>query len=56
MILSALEIATRPATRADLMHVDGKAELINGKIVEYPMTGFLPTYVAGRIFGSFAAV
>lgn len=38
------------ATLADLMRADGKAELINGKVVHYMATGFRPGVVAGRIF------
>lgn len=37
------------ATLDDLMKVDGKAELINGRIVHFMSTGFLPGRVARRI-------
>ncbi len=37
------------ATFDDLMKVDGKAELINGRIVTYMPSGFLPGDVARRI-------
>lgn len=38
------------ATIDDLMKVDGKAELIGGRIVRYMPVGHLPNVVAGRIF------
>ena len=38
------------ATIDDLYHVDGKAELIDGRIVHLMATGFLPNIVAGRIY------
>lgn len=37
------------ATFDDLMKVDGKAELINGRIVRYMSTGVLPSRLAKRI-------
>src|SRR5262245_12440181 len=37
------------ATLDDLMKVDGKAELINGRIVHFMPSGLLPTRVARRI-------
>lgn len=40
------------ATLDDLYRVEGKAELINGRIVQYMATGRLPNRVAGRIFRS----
>lgn len=42
------------ATIADLARVaeHGKAELIDGAIVEMSPTGFLPSYVAGEIYAS----
>lgn len=40
---------TGPATFDDLMRVDGKAELINGRIIRYMPTGLLPNRVAKRI-------
>jgi len=42
-------VALPPATLDDLMKVEGKAELINGRIVEYMPTGRKPTRVAKRI-------
>lgn len=42
------------ATFDDLMRVEGKAELINGRIVKYMATGHRPNVVAGRIFRSLA--
>ncbi len=41
---------TRPATLDDLAKVDGKAELIDGRIVRQMATGHLPNRVASRIF------
>lgn len=43
------------ATLEDLARVDGKAELIGGRIVHLMPTGFLPNRVAARIFGSLDA-
>src|SRR6266542_2202607 len=43
-----------PATIDDLLKVEGKAELIGGRIVHYMATGYLPSVVAGRIFRSLA--
>lgn len=40
------------ATVEDLYRVDGKAELINGRIVKLMATGLRPNRVAGRIFRS----
>jgi Uma2 family endonuclease len=37
------------ATLDDLMKVDGKAELINGRIVRFMPSGFFPVHVARRI-------
>lgn len=37
------------ATLDDLMKVDGKAELINGRIVRFMPSGFLPSRLAKRI-------
>lgn len=39
----------RPATLSDLYDVEGKAELIGGRIVHYMATGFKPNRVAFRI-------
>ncbi len=41
--------ATARATIDDLMRTEGKAELIGGRIVEFPMNGFLPGEVAINI-------
>ena len=38
------------ATLDDLLRVDGKAELIGGRIVRFMPTGFIPNQVAGQIF------
>ena len=47
---------TRPtATIDDLYKVDGKAELIAGRIVRFMPTGFLPGRIGGRIFRSLDA-
>ncbi|HEX6983945.1 MAG TPA: Uma2 family endonuclease, partial [Planctomycetaceae bacterium] len=40
------------ATLDDLARVDGKAELIGGRIVRFMPTGFRPNQVAGEIFAS----
>jgi Uma2 family endonuclease len=40
------------ATIDDLYRVEGKAELIGGRIVHFMPTGFQPNRVAGRIFRS----
>jgi Uma2 family endonuclease len=37
------------ATIEDLYKVEGKAELVNGEIVEMPLTGYLPHYAAMEI-------
>jgi len=37
------------ATIEDLYKVEGKAELVNGEIVEMPLTGYLPHYAALEI-------
>ncbi|MGO9599503.1 MAG: Uma2 family endonuclease [Isosphaeraceae bacterium] len=42
------------ATLDDLSRVEGKAELIAGRIVHLMPTGFLPNLVAGRIYRSLA--
>lgn len=45
--------ASRPvATLDDLYRVEGKAELIGGRIVRYMATGYRPNRVAGRIYRS----
>lgn len=38
------------ATLDDLLRVEGKAELIGGRIVKFMPTGYTPNQVAGRIF------
>jgi hypothetical protein len=51
MTISTIPIpTTRPATLDDLAKVDGKAELIDGRIVRQMATGHLPNRVASRIF------
>jgi Uma2 family endonuclease len=40
------------ATLDDLYRVEGKAELIKGRIVQFMPTGFRPGRVAGRVFRS----
>jgi Uma2 family endonuclease len=40
---------THKATVQDLYRVKGKAELINGEIVQMPPTGYLPGYAASEI-------
>lgn len=47
---SVSPITQGKATLADLMKVEGKAELIGGRIVQYMPTGVLPNRVAKRIF------
>lgn len=42
------------ATLDDLLKVKEKAELINGRIVRYMATGFLPNRIAGNIFRELA--
>ncbi len=42
----------RRATLDDLLKVEGKAELIGGRIVRYMPTGHRPNRVAGRIYRS----
>jgi Uma2 family endonuclease len=42
------------ATIEDLYKVEGKAELVNGEIVEMPLTGGLPHYAARQITISLA--
>jgi Uma2 family endonuclease len=50
MSVSTVPVATtRPATLADLAKVEGKAELIDGRIVHLMATGHLPNRVAFRI-------
>lgn len=47
-------VAQRRATISDLLKVEGKAELINGRIVQYMATGYRPSIVASRIFRKLA--
>jgi len=46
--------ATRRATPDDLMKVDGKADLINGEIIQAMPSGNLPGIIAGRIYRKLA--
>src|SRR4029077_8307035 len=48
-------VSTARATLDDLYRVDGKAELINGRIVTFMASGDLPSAVAGEIFVSLRA-
>ena len=43
---------TEHALVEELFRVKGKAEIIDGKIVHFPMTGHDPAYAAGEIFVS----
>jgi len=43
---------THKATIEDLYGVRGKAEIVNGEIVEMPPTGYLPGFAASRILFS----
>ena len=43
---------THGATIEDLYRVRGKAELVNGEIIQMPPTGYLPGYAASRILFS----
>jgi Uma2 family endonuclease len=46
-----MSTVTKPrATINDLYKVEGKAELIGGRIVQYMATGLLPNRVAGNIY------
>jgi Uma2 family endonuclease len=47
-------LAPPRATLDDLMHTEGKAELIAGRIVTFMPTGFLPSEIAGRIYRKLA--
>lgn len=40
------------ATLVDLYRTEGKAELINGRIVEHTATGDQPSQIAGNIYVS----
>ena len=46
------QVTLRPATLDDLMRVNGKAELIGGRIVKFMPTGLLPSRIARRIVRS----
>jgi Uma2 family endonuclease len=43
---------TKRATLEDLARGEGKAELVNGRIVEMSPTGFLPGYAGDEIYAS----
>lgn len=43
---------THKATIEDLYTIRGKAEIVNGEIVEMPPTGYLPGYAASQILFS----
>ncbi|MGA9768568.1 MAG: Uma2 family endonuclease [Blastocatellia bacterium] len=43
---------THKTTIEDLYRVRGKAELVNGEIIEMPPTGYLPGFAASRILYS----
>src|SRR5215216_1766688 len=43
---------THGATIEDLYRVKGKAELVNGEIIQMPPTGYLPGFAASRILYS----
>lgn len=45
----------KTATISDLYRVDGKAELLDGRIVEMSPTGFLPGYAASQVLISLDA-
>ena len=47
---TARSTAPRPATIDDLLKVEGKAELIDGRIVRFTPMGYLPNVIAGNIF------
>lgn len=42
----------KTATIKDLVRVEGKAELVDGRIIEMSPTGFLPGYAADEIYAS----
>jgi Uma2 family endonuclease len=54
MTMSALPTPRPRATLDDLMGVEGKAELIGGRIVRYMAAGHLPGVINGRIFRKLA--
>jgi Uma2 family endonuclease len=43
---------THKATIEDLCRIHGKAELVNGEIIQMPPTGYLPGFAASRILYS----
>lgn len=45
-----METTTRDALVEQLYRTEGKAEIINGGIVEFKATGFLPNQAAGEIY------
>jgi Uma2 family endonuclease len=47
---TARSTAPRPQTLDDLLKVEGKAELIDGRIVHFMATGHEPNQIAGEIF------
>ena len=49
---TARSTAPRPATIDDLLKVEGKAELIDGRIVRFMPVGHEPNQIAGEIFVS----
>jgi Uma2 family endonuclease len=48
----SIAVPPRPQTLADLAKVEGKAELIGGRIVRHMATGRLPSRIAKRILRS----
>jgi Uma2 family endonuclease len=46
------QVEQAQATLEDLYREPGKAELVSGRIVRYPMTGLKPNRIAGRVFRS----
>lgn len=49
-------LLTKPkATIDDLYYVEGKAEIVNGEIIELMATGRMPIYATGEIFVSLRA-
>lgn len=49
-----MDVKTR-ATIEDLYKVEGKAELVNGEIIEIPLAGDDPGYASGEIFAALRA-
>ena len=50
--MAAETITKRAATIDDLYRVDGKAELVNGEIVDMAPTGGEPGYAGGEVFAA----